>query len=1619
MKRISIVLGLIHHKQASSNQEVQTKSYKSLTKQIQEFKKHLKNLHDQELKIQTADLADAEYTKWLQTRSFCSGMVTPQEYKDTATKYDPKVEVKIWRKADQFKSVKASFQKFRYLGTKRHSYFCSSNVMKFLKYPENIENNADFTWLLLFANSCEKLKSPAPALVKKLRILIEELQTVIYHVGFPSSSFKQTRELFQTFYRNMKFESLRLEPVVYECLISMAHHYSSGFHLLQASRNLSNEKSRNYREYSFTEEMMAYRNNLVLLVSGRCQEYIPAPCDDLEDEVSKIKFNLSVLDQDEPKDTKDMKNEQIDTELEGNITPDNAEEAKLNKESLPAAEDSISVSSFLAGKHYQFGGNKYHQYFHLEGYGLYKIHDNKVEAHSKSDGLLHGKLSFIFHNNADAPWIRIEDEELMQNIPFIKLKENLQIKEWAAEEIDQYQTQVSEYREEGIQPFEFTSSSVIYDNLANGEVRFMRSTPVTSDDTTIYALSSTVEVDASAVECLSKEELMSNTHKWVKKVLFWEIHGYEKQTLLHKFTKKFELSISENDKENNPKRLEEFRIIEEYAKHRLQLDTIKRAILSVKDDKVQICSQGRVLNFDLTSGMLFPTSCTISADIVGYCSNTKKYWHAEKLDKSYNLSLKACQLIVNVKNKIDYVQQAICNHIRSNVTKKNISIANSDHAETFEDILKESMHGQQEHEIPAESTEYYTDMYTASMIPLFKLANNSPEFEDKKIDFTESEAETYVMGRLYGSCSFFEISPEFHDEIMQSIVQIYQSLHERLESREILKSEESMLKINQEDIRYVEVYHHWIIRTHLLMRIYFFSIKNLLDAEIKPALSFESDDSMCKYFGIIGYLIEIQNFLSNCNLSKVLSYRAENRAFVRLDGADICEIESIIEANVSFIQLTKMYYYSLNIMNDMHPISCDGEDFDILKLLTRVNLEALKPHQNKSLNLLLDRFEGYTIEELQKLLVEDKSVLDKLKLLSEKISICCIITYSVHGLDFDAISLWLERIYTLLSKLLENEITKPVFEAYTTLLRVFEFYIIFKNSHTNLSKLSVTINDEFLKRVFSDIKAFLYKSSEVTNINKDKAQGCYEILVDIYFLIMHKIYSEQELSISKRIAQPGSWYDILDYHCINFKPTGDFGFQITGAQISEKPVCEYTEDHIIFEFIDKYLYSTEKEGYQNYPPMREIPKLLKIFSMHMSLLNYTENIEKLSIILKDLCNKKLYPKAYTIKDVAELKKVNYDEIKSERVLAEPILALLSTQPHFTFLTSLWKDLNLCYESYLPSEDIEQKYSLFMSFEFEPLSQSELQTRIHKLSEFNVLDTNEAILVDDLEDSTITEEIQEEIKEEIKEETKEAPQDYNSDWEAEEDQVFMNNFTNILGNINEPDEEVKEQRNPDEKPQVREDTRVFSGLETILQIRNAIKYFIVDTQSVEQIVRRLKAVHGENLKNMAVLERVTWLYDIKNLTENDKNKVDKWIQARMKTNVTYISRDYFLSCLKKPISEMAKNDKKNYSIFVAALLINSLKDDKTPVEQKTIRACLESSGTPLKENSLWMSLISDPYTFEKFDRGIWTDSISSVLQEIDDMAKTGKIKEINKPQENNPVPTEDNINDIFGLYDDDY
>lgn len=72
--------------------------------------------------------------------------------------------------------------------------------------------------------------------------------------------------------------------------------------------------------------------------------------------------------------------------------------------------------------------------------------------------------------------------------------------------------------------------------------------------------------------------------------------------------------------------------------------------------------------------------------------------------------------------------------------------------------------------------------------------------------------------------------------------------------------------------------------------------------------------------------------------------------------------------------MIKEYYYSLFIMNDIEPELLDGEKFDVLKLLSTVELNDLKPHLNTIADQLLHRFENTEPKALLCLMETSKNI---------------------------------------------------------------------------------------------------------------------------------------------------------------------------------------------------------------------------------------------------------------------------------------------------------------------------------------------------------------------------------------------------------------------------------------------------------------------------------------------------------------------------------------------------------------------------------------------------------------------------------------------------------------------
>ncbi|CAI2381847.1 unnamed protein product [Moneuplotes crassus] len=667
---------------------------------------------------------------------------------------------------------------------------------------------------------------------------------------------------------------------------------------------------------------------------------------------------------------------------------------------------------------------------------------------------------------------------------------------------------------------------------------------------------------------------------------------------------------------------------------------------------------------------------------------------------------------------------------------------------------------------------------------------------------------------------------------------------------------------------------------------------------------------------------------------------------------------------------------------------------------------------------MLTKFESYEISTLKDLLERDESVRSMLSLLTQNIMITCVATYCGPCFKAESLTSYLERTYELFISVLTQGAPLLVLEEYINLLKVIEFHCMFRkvNPYKQFSYLKIT--KEFSSRVYRDIPTLMKLYAEPINGKFIDISGFHDSLVNAYMLLMKHLIPKIERTVQKRTAQPGAWYDILDYHCVKFYPIGALSEKITGVKVDDSQAFEYTREHTLFEYIDKYLYTTEIEIYQNFPSLEEAPNLLKIFTMHVSILNYSKTIERLCKVLTDLSEGKFYLDLYNIQDIDALRRADFDSIKTNRTLDESIQALLSTQKHFIFLVSLWKNICLTYEDFqIDGCALEEKYDLFMSLKFLPLQNSTLKKRIENLQEFEPLGTYYFITLDQLGLISQLEEVKqsEEIKQDVKEEdTKKVTEE--EDWEAQEDQALLSSLTQNFVEFTKQDEAKKNSQNePQENSNENEaDDRgsSFSALGAILQVQNSIKYFLASKTSVEEIIKQLTKVHKENLKDLEIINKVSQFYKIQNLNPHTKKIINRWMFKQLKKKQVHISRDVFLKYFKKPKKMLSHLDQERYHLFLSALIFKELDDPKFPLSPKSIKSLLKTTGGNVEEDTLWLSLISDPYFLEYFDSRFERSSISEAMDDAE-ICICGHEIDMKSELEDN------DIGDLFGDLDDDY
>ncbi|CAI2379604.1 unnamed protein product [Moneuplotes crassus] len=666
----------IHLGEEIDESKINTSSYMKLNTTLGEIKSFITNKINTQNRVIEKDLDDAEYSKWLEHRSFASGLVTPKDYQDINKNYDPSSKIQVRSKDEFYQRIKEIFQNFVYLGTKRYSASCYQKVHDFLKEEAKVEDDKKFQWLLVFANSVKNLEDAPIGLISKVKAVIEQSEHIQYQdiPGSGSSKnlidFKKQREVFRRLIDSLKFDKAQTDPEVYECLCAMSKNYNSGYHLLQASRTLVSSKMDEHKQYLYHEDMLGYKldffDSLEKIISDSIKEYEMSSESDTCSEISSITFNPDLTYPAPAEESKSKKKDGSARSDSPSATPIE-EENKIMDIVFSDCKDDKSISEKLRGKHYAFGRNDTYFYFYLEGFGVYKICGDKVVARSRCKELKTGTLSFVFLNRSSEPCIRRSDDIYTKNLPFLSVDENLELTRVTRKLKREYADRQKEYKEKDIQCFESTHSADIFAQSDKDRVRFMRATPLLCEKEMIYALSSTVEIDKNELSPLINQNLWENTDKWVKKICHWELHGYDVTNLKHQFKLELNGTIEQELKDKFPDRLLEYESLEKEVAQNLRLDTIQRAILSFGSENLIVCFDHKIYFFSLETGHLQPDTREISENILGYSYENNNHWHLEKAVSGEGLTIKPLTIKKVECKRIEFVQRSLTHFIKKQI----------------------------------------------------------------------------------------------------------------------------------------------------------------------------------------------------------------------------------------------------------------------------------------------------------------------------------------------------------------------------------------------------------------------------------------------------------------------------------------------------------------------------------------------------------------------------------------------------------------------------------------------------------------------------------------------------------------------------------------------------------------------------------------------------------------------------------------------------------------------------------------------------------------------------------------------------------------------------------------
>ncbi|CAI2381848.1 unnamed protein product [Moneuplotes crassus] len=904
---------------------------RKLTECTEEIERYFAKKQLKEAKKFNKDQTDQGFIEWMQMRTFASGITPKQGLREIECVYDPTSDTQIEVKHEIFQNTKDLFQNYIYLGIDRYPSQSYSTFHDFYNEDIDIEHDGTFAWLLLFSNSFEKLKQPPVNIFQKLKEIISNSEAFHYEdLSGPGSSenitaFKETRKIFETLYASLKFDSLQNNPDVYECLCCMSKLYNSGYHLLQASRNCASAPAclqATSQVYLFHTEMLSSRQNLLKilekLICDRIEEHEVKHSDVSQPETAQASLDFSSLEQAEHRFEQEEIKQIFDTVF-----------GIFEEEKQPEAH--------APEKHRTFGMNNNNFYFYCEGFGILKIQGNKIIKRSTCEELQTGKLSIFFLDNITELCVKREDATYTSDIPFLKCNEKFEIIPWPEKQKKQYKAKVREYREKDIQPLESTPASVIFENSDEESVRFMRATPMICDGAMIYALSCTVEIDQAQLSIFNEDNLWNNTDKWVKKVLYWSIHGYDKKTFFHKFQKKLIFEIEPDKKNALFSKADELTRLEEEVARKFQPDQIHKAVISIGYGQISIVFEEQIYVFSGSNGYLQPETKPAPKNVVGYSFDSNKYWYIKETSLNNGIIFKSFTFSKRVRSRIEIVQSSFSSFLNENITT---STRNKRESENFGDLLRREMFVEEESE-PDTIDCKYTNSGAASVLPLFYLANNIPNPKDMLINFQKDQAWEYAKGNLHGIDSPFEMTREFYQELTNNITMNYEALLDQIETELGSRPAVSLKTMKKEQLHTVSINYSWILRTHLLLRIYFFSLKQILDVEISPSLIFGGEAQVDKFFCTINYFIEFQHFLENSDPGCFTKHLITIRHPKAIEPSEISSIVHIKLVNREFLKVLKIYYYSICMMNKLAPTSIEEEKFDIFKLLSNVNLRNL------------------------------------------------------------------------------------------------------------------------------------------------------------------------------------------------------------------------------------------------------------------------------------------------------------------------------------------------------------------------------------------------------------------------------------------------------------------------------------------------------------------------------------------------------------------------------------------------------------------------------------------------------------------------------------------------------